>query len=286
MKHSMISLPVKALALLFIPMLSSCESKEEDKFIGIQLWSVREAMQADPHGTLEALGEMGYAFIEAAGYGDGQFYGMDPLDFRQLVEKHGMVFLSSHTGRDLPGADGWEEAMDWWEECIDAHAAAGVKYIVQPWMGAAGYESLEGLQAFCDYFNAIGAMCNEAGIRFGYHNHAGEFRSLEGVIIYDYMLEHTDPGKVMFQMDLYWAYDGGADPVDYFRRFPGRFELWHVKDEAEVGASGLMDFERIYREAGLAGLKYSIVEVEQYNYEPLESVRVSLDYMLQADYVR
>ena len=268
-----------------ILLLSGC-SPAEEPFIGIQLYSVRDAMKIDPAGTIEALGEMGYGCIEAAGYSDGKFYGMEPEEFRKLVESHGMVFLSSHTGRDLPDESNLDETMAWWDECIEAHAAAGVKYIVQPWMGQAGYENLEGLKAFCDYFNTIGEKCRAKGITFGYHNHDGEFAELEGEVIYDFMLRNTDTDKVMFQMDVYWAYAGNSDAVVWFEKYPGRFELWHVKDETEVGASGDIDFERIYGYADLSGLKYSVVEVEKYNYEPLESVRISLEYLLDSDYAR
>jgi sugar phosphate isomerase/epimerase len=252
----------------------------EEPFIGIQLYSVRDAMSADPAGTLEALGKMEYRFIEAAGYSDGKFYGIEPEEFRKLVESAGMVFLSSHTGRDLPDESNLDETMTWWDECIEAHAAAGVKYLVQPWMGQSGYENLEGLKSFCDYFNAIGEKCRAKGITFGYHNHDGEFGELEGEVIYDFMLRNTDPDKVMFQMDVYWAYAANSDAVVWFAKYPGRFELWHVKDEEELGRSGKIDFERLYEYADKAGLKYSVVEVEKYNYEPLESVRLSLEYLL------
>ncbi len=267
-------------------LLSSCEKKADDKFIGIQLWSVREAMNADAAGTLSALGEMGYAFVEAAGYGDGLFYGMDPVAFRELVEASGMQFLASHTGQNLPTEETWDQTMAWWDTAIEAHAAAGVKYITQPWMGRAGYESLEGLKKFCDYFNAVGEKCNAKGIRFGYHNHDNEFRELEGEVIYDFMLNNTDPGKVFFQMDLYWVVVGNADPVDYFKRYPGRFLQWHVKDYEEVGASGKIDFERIFNNGEGSGVEYIIVEVEKYNFEPIESVKVSIDYLMNADYVK
>ncbi len=272
---------------LFSMIMFSCqEPKEEEKFIGVQLWSVREDMKEDPQGTIKAIGDMGYKFIEAAGYGDGMFYNMEPVEFKQLVEDNGMKFLASHTGQDLPDEENWEETMAWWDEAIEAHVAAGVEYIVQPWMGSAGYDSLEGLKKFCDYFNAVGEKCNEKGIRFGYHNHDGEFEELEGEVIYDFMLRNTDPEKVMFQMDLYWVVEGGADPVDYINNYPGRFELWHVKDEAEVGASGNIDFERIFNHAEQSGMEYMIVEVEKYNYEPLESIRVSLEYLQNADFVK
>ncbi len=257
---------------------SGCGSAEEP-FFGIQLWSVRDAMNADPAGTLEALGKMGYSFIEVAGYNDGRFYGMEPEEFRKMVESYGMVFLSSHTGQDLPTKNNADEIMAWWDACIEAHAAAGVKYIVQPWMGQAGYKNLEGLKAFCDYFNIVGEKCREKGIIFGYHNHAGEFGELEGEVIYNFMLKNTDPNKVMFQMDVYWAYEGDSDAAVWFEKYPGRFALWHVKDEAELGESGKIDFERLYEYADKSGLKYSVVEVEKYNHKPLESVRLSLDFL-------
>ena len=203
-------------------------------------------MKENPDSTIRAVADIGYKFVEAAGYSDGKFYGMEPQDFERLVEENQMAFLGSHTGQDLPDSASWEKTMQWWDEAIAAHKEAGVEYIVQPWMGSKGYESLEGLKRYCEYFEAVGEKCNEAGIRFGYHNHAKEFQELEGEIIYDYMLENTDPEKVMFQIDLYWIVEGGADPVEYFEKYPGRFWLWHVKDEKELGASGEIDFERIW----------------------------------------
>jgi len=277
---------IMVLALSMLLFSCNSETKEAEKFIGIQLWSVRNDMNTDAEATLSALGEMGYGFVEAAGYGDGKFYGMDPVDFKNLVEEKGMKFLGSHTGQDIPLDVNMDEVMAWWDAAIAAHKAAGVEYIVMPWMGATGHESLEGLKRYCDYFNAVGEKCNEAGLRFGFHNHDQEFKELEGQVIYDFMLENTDPEKVMFQMDLYWVVEGGKDPVDYIIRYPGRFENWHVKDEAEVGASGNIDFERIFAYTELSGVKYYVVEVEQYNFEPIESVKVSLDYMKNADFVK
>jgi sugar phosphate isomerase/epimerase len=269
-------------------LLFSCaeEKKETGKFIGIQLWSVRENMKTDAAGTIKALGEMGYKFVEAAGYSDGKFYGMEPVEFKDLVEANGMQFLGSHTGQDIPAEGSLDEVMAWWDTAIAAHKAAGVEYVVMPWMGRIGHESLEGLKRYCDYFNAVGEKCNAQGLRFGFHNHADEFKELEGEVIYDFMLNNTDPEKVMFQMDLYWVVEGGKDPVDYITRYPGRFENWHVKDDAEVGASGEIDFERIFEHTETSGVKYFVIEVEKYNYEPLESVKVSLDYMQNAEFVK
>jgi len=278
---------MKKLTLLLLIVLAffSCNTTQ-DKFIGLQLWSVRDDMKKAPEETIVKVGEIGYSFVEAAGYADGKFYGIEPADFKALVEKNNMVFLSSHTGQNMPDSANWENTMAWWDTCIDAHVAAGVKFIVQPFMGGAGYDSIAGLKAYCDYFNAVGEKCNEKGIRFGYHNHSGEFAELEGEVIYDYMLQNTDPDKVMFQLDLYWIKEGGGDPVAYFNKYPGRFELYHVKDKTELSADGEMDFVPAFENAEKAGMKYYIVEVEEYNFEPIVSVEKSYEYLVNAPFAK
>lgn len=302
MNSKKISLTWMAIIALFAFVsqgISSCQSKsgskasteksateKPEKFIGLQLWSVRDTLAKDLPGTLNTVGEMGYKFIEAAGYGDGKFYGMEPADFKAQCEKSGVQFLGSHTGQDVPGEGKWDETMQWWDNCITAHKAAGVKWIVQPWMGESGYASLDGLKKYCEYFNAVGEKCNAAGIRFGYHNHDKEFSTeLEGKPVYTRMLELTDPAKVMFEMDLYWITVGGGDPLQYFENFPGRFELWHIKDEKELGNNGIMNFAPIFAAREKAGAKYGVVEVEEYNFEPLESCKKSLEFLDSQDFV-
>lgn len=262
------------------------EQKGAEKFIGLQLWSVRDSMK-NVAATIDSIGKIGYKFVETAGYGDGKIYGLDPVEFKNLCEQNGLQFLGAHTGQDVPTAEKWAETMAWWDTCIAAHKAAGAKWIVQPWMGGTGYESLDGLKKYCEYFNAVGEKCNAAGIRFGYHNHDKELSTvLEGKPIYDWMLELTDSAKVMFEMDLYWVVVGGANPVHYFNKYPGRFELWHIKDKAEIGGAGtMMNFAPIFTERAKAGAKYGIVEVEEYNFSQIESCRKSLDFLKAAEYV-
>jgi sugar phosphate isomerase/epimerase len=284
------SLTIVALAVFAVGGIISCGPKAPQKpakELGIQLYSVRDDMQKDPRGTVKQIGAMGYSFVEAAGYGDGKFYGMEPAAFKALVDSSGMVFLASHTGQAVPDSANWEKTMAWWDQAIAAHKAAGVTYIVQPWMDSIGYQSLAGVQRYCDYFNAVGEKCNAAGIRFGYHNHSGEFAEVEGQTIYDYMLKNTDPAKVMFEMDLYWITEGGKNPVDYFNAYPGRFELWHVKDKAEIGGQeSKMDFKPIFENAAKAGVKKYIVEIEEYHFSPIESAQKSLEFLMKADYVK
>lgn len=273
------------LVLLLAVNLTSC--KPAKKEIGLQLWSVRDDIKTDVPGTIKKLGEMGYTFIEAAGYGDGKFYGMEPLEFKKLCNDNGLEFLSSHTGKAVPDSTNSAEIMAWWDQCIDAHVAAGVKYIVQPFMDQFGYGSLADLQRYCDYFNAVGEKCAAKGIKFGYHNHNHEFEEIDGTVRYDYMLKNTDPAKVFFQLDLYWIKIGGKSSVDYFKSYPGRFILWHVKDETELGGTdAIMDFKPIFEAAKESGMKHIIVEVERYNFPPLESVKKSYDFLNAAEYVK
>jgi sugar phosphate isomerase/epimerase len=275
--------------ILFLTLISlsftACNQPVE-KEIGLQLYSLRDDMRDDPNATVVKVGEMGYTIVEAAGYGDGKFYGMDPLDFKKLCNDNGLEFLASHTGRPVPDSTNYEEVMAWWDQCIDAHAAAGVQYIVQPFMDQYGYGSLADLQRYCDYFNAVGEKCTAKGIKFGYHNHDKEFTEVDGVVRYDYMLQNTNPENVFFQLDLYWIMVGGKSAVDYFKQYPGRFILWHVKDEKELGESGKMDFKTIFENAEVSGMKHIIVEVERYNYTPLESVKMSYDFLMNAEYVK
>ena len=286
-KRNLFTISMLIAVTALIVTLNSCAPK--GKYIGLQLYSLRDSIKKDVPGTIAKVGDIGYKFVEPAGYNDGKFYGMEPVDFKKLCDENNLPILSSHTGRPAPDSANYEATMAWWDKCIESHAAVGAKYIVQPSMGRDAYASLENLKKWCDYFNEVGAKCNAKGIRFGYHNHSQEFKTTKqdstGAIIYDYMLENTDPAKVMFQIDLYWAVEGGANPLDYFNKYPGRFELWHIKDREEIGASGEMDFEAIWAGAEKSGMEYGVVEVEKYNFDTFTSIQKSIDFLNEAEYV-
>jgi len=257
------------------------------KNIGLQLYSIRDSIMKNVPAAIAKVGKMGYKFVEPAGYADGKLYGMAPTAFKALCQKNGLKILSSHVGQALPEPASYGKNMAWWDACIDAHVAAGAKFLVQPFMGDGAYRSIDTLKLYCDYFNKIGEKCKAKGIRFGYHNHDKEFSTkLAGQTIYDYMLAHTDPSKVMFEMDLYWAVMGGANPVNYFKKYPGRIQLWHIKDKKEIGgADTMMDFAAIWAAAPKSGLQYGIVEVEEYSFDQFTSCQKSLDFLNNAPYV-
>jgi sugar phosphate isomerase/epimerase len=273
-----------AAAGLFLPVFNSC--KAPGKNIGLQLYSIRDSINRDVPAAIARVSKMGYKFVEPAGYSNGKIYGMEPADFKALCEKNGLKIISSHSGQELPDSAGRAATMIWWDKCIAAHETAGTIYLVQPFMGRSAYRNLDTLKLYCDYFNTIGEKCRAKGIRFGYHNHDKEFSTkIDGQTVIDFMLANTDPSKVTFEMDLYWVVVGGANPVDYFNKYPGRFELWHIKDKEEVGASGMMDFPAYWANAAKSGLQYGIVEVEEYNFDEFTSCQKSIDWLNEQPFV-
>lgn len=277
-------------------MLAPCSSKAETtqqaalpkKDIALQLYSLRDDIKKDYAGTIKKAGEMGFTAVEAASYGDGKFYEKTPEEFKADIEAAGMKVLSSHTTKPLSekelASKDFSESLKWWDEAIKAHKAAGMKYIVAPWMDVP--KTLKDLQTYCEYYNEIGKRCKENGISFGYHNHAHEFQKVEDKVMYDYMLKNTNPEYVFFQMDVYWVVRGQQSPVDYFNKYKGRFALLHIKDNKELGQSGMVGFDAIFKNTDAAGVKHLIVEVEKYNFTPTESVKQSLDYLLNCPLVK
>ncbi len=259
------------------------------KEIGLQLYSLRADAKKDLKGTLQKAADMGYTSIEAADYGNGKFYGMDPVEFKKLVESTGMKVISSHQNRALTkeelAAKDFSKALAWWDQAIDAHQKAGMKYMVMPYLKRP--ETLKDMQTYCEYFNEVGKRAAAKGIAFGYHNHKHEFEKIENKIsMMDYMLQHTDPKYVFIELDVYWAVRGETGPVDLFKKYPNRFRLLHIKDEKELGQSGMVGFDAIFNNLKIAGTEHFFVEVERYNYTPCESVKMSFDYLNKADFVK
>jgi sugar phosphate isomerase/epimerase len=286
-KRSFVSIAlIMAAGSLVILSLYSYTTKPQ-KNLGLQLYSIRDSIIKNVPAAIAKVGKMGYKFVEPAGYENGKLYGIDPAAFKALCQSNGLTILSSHVGQDLPDAANWGKTMAWWDACIDAHVAAGAKFLIQPFMGDGAYRSLDTLKRYCEYFNKVGEKCKARGIQFGYHNHDKEFSTnLGGQIIYDFMMANTDPTKVIFEMDLYWTVMGGANPVDYFNKYPGRIQLWHIKDKKEIGgAETMMDFPAIWAAAPKSGMQYGIVEIEEYSFDQFTSCQKSIDFLNNAPYV-
>jgi len=164
-KRSIISIVLlMAVTGLIFSTLYSCTAKPQ-KNLGLQLYSIRDSIMKDVPAAIAKVGKMGYKFVEPAGYDNGKLYGMAPAAFKALCLSNGLTILSSHVGQALPDSAGWGKTMAWWDTCIDAHVAAGAKFLIQPFMGDGAYRSLDTLKRYCAYFNAIGEKCKAKGIK-------------------------------------------------------------------------------------------------------------------------
>lgn len=267
-----------------------------DKEMSIQLYSLRELIgdaekyAANHKEVFARLKEFGYTSVEAANYGDGKFYGVSPAQFKADVEEAGLKVLSSHTTRALTeeelASGNLTEALAWWQKTIADHKAAGMKYIVTPWTSTP--KTLAEAKLICKYNNQIGQMCHNAGILYGYHSHSHEYQMVEGEKWYDYFITHTDADLVFFQMDVYWAVMAQQSPVEYFKKYPGRFKMLHIKDKYELGESGMVGFDAIFRHAREAGLQNFVVEIEGTDgtIDIMEAAKRSAMYLKSLRYVR
>lgn len=258
--------------------------KEKKKKVGLQLYSVRDDMGKDPVSTLQKVAAMGYYSLETASYGDGKIYGELPVDFKKRVEDLGMKLNSCHLGGPNYTRETHAAVIEWWKKAIEDHAKTGMKFMIKP--GMKWPDKLDDLKIQMDYFNTVGELVAASDMQFGFHNHSHEFTKIEDQVIYDFMINNTDPKKVCFEMDVYWVMKGGCSPVEYMKKYPKRFPLLHIKDEKEIGASGLLDFKAIFDEAYSIGMKDYFVEVERYNFEPVVSVQKSYEFLAQASYVK
>lgn len=251
-------------------------SSKPSRKTGLALYTIRDAMGKDPSAALAEAAEIGYNWIEAADHRDGKFYGMKPKEFGKLVKKNGLAQISSHSGLRPEN----------YEQMIDDAAEAGMKYIMLPSLPGDWSSSIDGYQRAADFFNKAGERSKKAGIAFGFHNHQVEFHEINGRVPYDILLENSDPKLVTFEVDLAWITAAGKDPVAYFKKYPGRFEVWHLKDlspekqDATLG-EGIIDFLPIMAEARTAGMKYWFVEQDNCRtHTPMESIRISREYFL------
>lgn len=283
------------LALFLMPTVLSAKPKKE---MALQLYSIREVMgspekYAQKHEEVfRQLAAWGYTAVEAASYnqGKGTFYGVSPQQFRADCEAAGLECLSSHTTRNLSNEElsnhDFTEALLWWDKAIADHKAAGMTYIVTP-SGPVPKNKVEA-QTLCDYYNAIGRKCAAAGLKYGYHTHSHEYQKVEDIRWIDYMMQHTDPNYFFWQMDTYWCVMGQQSPVEYIKKYPGRFAMLHIKDLYELGQSGMLGFDAIFNQADTAGLDYYVVEMEgtDGSIDIMEGVHRCAEYLLRSKFVR
>ena len=240
--------------------------------IGVQLYTVRDAVQRDLEGTLARVAVIGYQEVEFAGYA-----GRTAAQVRDAVRRAGLSAPSAHVPLAALG-QGWNRVLD------DAQTV-GHRYLVMPWLDEKDRPNLDAYRRIADRLNRAGEAASRAGLRFAYHNHAFEFIEMENRLPYDVLIEATDPAHVVLELDLYWITKGGQDPLAYFARWPGRFPLVHVKDSAgppehrmaDVG-SGTIEWARIFTHRKQAGTEHFFVERDDPP-DPFASIAASHAYL-------
>ena len=258
------------------------------KVIGLQVYSVRQLLNTDVPGTLKGLAECGYLALEGFGYNRETGYFNTPItEFDKMVKDLGMKITSSHlSARYTP--DTKSDALDWWKEIADKHKAIGCNTMVIPSLPTQrGVDmNVSYLDNLCDYINDITVIAKERGMRLGFHNHATDERPLEnGKIILDYLIEKTDPA-FFIQLDNHNMMTAGRDPIAFLNQYKTRIRVLHVKDDNIIGASGNVDFEKLFTTAAQYDIYEPIVEIENYPIAPMECMCQSWAYLNAAPYVQ
>ncbi len=281
---------------------SGCK-KEAPKNIGIQLYTVMNSMKNDARGTLETLASYGYNSYELVQWGgDPNVFGLPAPEFKSICDSLGGKIVSTHSSL-AEDPENEEAVMNRWRELFKIQSDLGGKYFVIP-----SYKveyTVEDVQKECDYFNRVGRLAAEYGLKLGYHNHAREFETLKDSenVMWEYLVEHTDPNYVCFELDVYWCKKGGKDPVEYLKKYPKRIEMLHIKDEFVIGQSGELDFESIFNQFYANGMTDYFVEIEaakdylksedgtpftreQIDAAMLQAAKESAEYLRNAAFVR
>ncbi|MDE3143390.1 MAG: sugar phosphate isomerase/epimerase, partial [Bacteroidota bacterium] len=205
----------------------------------------------------------------------GMFWGMTNKEFKKYMDELGMKIISSHC----------DTTKDFERKAAEA-AEIGMKYLICPWKGP--QKSIDDFKKFADEFNKNGEVCKKNGIRFAYHNHDYSWKPVDGQIPQEVMMDNTDKNLVDFEMDIYWVVAAGVDPQVYFKKYPNRFRLCHVKDLGKTATghesvhlgTGTIDFHSILKTGKENGLEYFIVEQEAFtNTNPLESAKIDAAYL-------
>lgn len=267
--------------------------------VGLQLYSIREAMEADMDAALKAVKEMGYDYVEFAGY-----FGKSAAEVLTLLEKYDLKCISVHQGYNVFLEDP--------KASVEYLKTIGAKYCAIPWMGVENHKGHEGFDKAMKEIAQVGALLRDNGIQLMYHNHDFEFGKYEGKYLLDWLYETIPSELLMPQIDTCWVHYAGCNPCDYINKYSGKIKVVHLKDfvcknlaqgpvyalidddgkEGEQASKedngfefrpcgqGIQDFPAILDAAAKAGAEYVIVEQDQATTaSPLESAKQSREYL-------
>lgn len=246
--------------------------------IGLQLYTVRDALAADFAGTIKKVAEIGFAGVELAGHGD-----LSVAELKRLLDDNNLKVAGSHIGIDQLEND--------IARVIDENLTLANQYIVIPWIGEDRRQGADGYRKLGETFNALGETLRSSGLTLAYHNHAFEFEKQDGEYGLDILYASSDPQLVKAEIDTYWVLTGGEDPVAYVSKYSGRVPLMHLKDRdpsdgffAEVG-TGDLPVDGLVEAANNIGTEWLLVEQDSCRRDPMESISISFANLKARGYV-
>jgi sugar phosphate isomerase/epimerase len=240
--------------------------------VGLQLYTVRNLADKDLEGTMAAVAAAGYTLVETH-----TLYGKSASDLRAILDKNGLRTPSGHYGLAE-----FETSPD---KVFATAKTLGQQTVVLNWLDPA-HRTPEFYKGFPALLNKFGGQAKAAGLNFAHHNHDFEFDTLGGSTpVIDTVIANTDPSLVSFEVDLYWVYKAGTDPLRFVEKNAGRVSLVHLKDStaapakamADVG-SGVINFGPILSAAQRSGVKYAYVERDDTT-NPLATIRASRAFL-------
>jgi len=249
--------------------LSSCQFNSNRKYkMGLQLFTIRDAMAEQPIESLKQAKLMGYEDFETYGYEPvkDEYYGFDSMKFKELLDGMGLSTSSGHY--DFSNYfDQSDEAMERYvDQCIVGAIALDQAYITWPWLHPQ-FRTIENFKLLSEKLNRIGEQVTKAGLGFAYHNHDFEFIDHDGEQGFDIIFNQTDPSLVKLQLDLYWAvHSSKLSPIELVNKQPDRFVMWHIKDMDKVTrdyselGNGSIDYDQMLSEMDQSGLQYYYLE--------------------------
>lgn len=269
------------LALGAFAIMPNLAFDSKTKNIGLQLYTLRDALPKDVKGTIEKISKVGYNEVETYGFSTKDaFFGTSVKDFKTMLSDNELKATSGHYDFNNYIKDG---NTDFLKASIETANTLGSEYIVVPWLAEPLRQNIDDYKKIALKLNEAAELCTKSGLKLAYHNHDFEFKDYDGTTGYEILLKETNKNLVNFELDLYWVVRAGKDPLQLFKENSGRFTMWHVKDmdktnpdwNTEIG-NGSIDFKSIFANAKLSGMKRFYVEQEtNYVPNPLGSIATS-----------
>jgi sugar phosphate isomerase/epimerase len=258
----------------------------KNKKVGVQLYTLRNAIGKDAKGTLKKVAELGYGEVESFGY-NGKFFGMTPVEYKTVLSDLGLTAPSGHYmygnfgNKKIPGT-----VLYGWDKAVEDAAALGQQYMVIAYLMPEERGDIDNYKRTAEGISKAAEICKKSGIQLCYHNHDFEFEAQNGILPFDILTKETSADLVKIELDLYWASKAGQDPVSLFKQHKGRVALWHVKDMdntpkknfTEVG-NGVINFATIFKNAKTSGMKHFFVEQDECPGSPFDSIAKSIGHI-------